>query len=115
MSASSTNPHRLKTWIKDVSLDDIPAGAPPRPGREGEAVVRRVDRASPNQDKITRAEELRLQLADEIGRGARRDRHPPALQRVAHPGARGAAPARRQRPGRCEGASRPGGGAALDR
>jgi len=53
-----------------MSLDDIPAGAPPRPGREGEAVVRRVDRASPNQDKITRAEELRLQLADEIIRGA---------------------------------------------
>jgi len=53
-----------------MSLDDIPAGAPPRPGREGEAVVRRVDRASPNQDKITRAEELRLQLADEIVRGA---------------------------------------------
>jgi len=32
-------------------------------------VVRRVDRASPSPDKITRAEELRLQLADEIVRG----------------------------------------------
>ena len=32
-------------------------------------MVRRVDRASPNSDKITRAEELRLQLADEIVRG----------------------------------------------
>ena len=33
-------------------------------------VVRRVDRASPYPDKITRAEELRLQLADDIVRGA---------------------------------------------
>jgi len=32
--------------------------------------VRRVDRASAQPDKITRAEELRLQLADEIVRGA---------------------------------------------
>ena len=40
-----------------MSLDDLP-------------VLRRVDRASPHQDKITRAEELRLQLADEIVRGA---------------------------------------------
>ena len=32
-------------------------------------VVRRVDRAASNSDKITRAEELRLQLADEIVRG----------------------------------------------
>src|ERR1700687_4059380 len=53
-----------------MSLDDLPTGAPPRPGQETEAVVRRVDRASPYQDKITRAEELRLQLADEIVRGA---------------------------------------------
>src|SRR6202158_5336649 len=53
-----------------MSLDDVPAGAPPRPRQEGEAVVRRVDRASPYQDKITRAEELRLQLADDIVRGA---------------------------------------------
>ena len=40
-----------------MSLDDLP-------------VLRRVDRASPLPDKITRAEELRLQLADEIVRGA---------------------------------------------
>src|SRR6202158_3472556 len=53
-----------------MSLDDLPTGAPPRPGQETEAVVRRVDRASPYQDKITRAEELRLELADAIGRGA---------------------------------------------
>src|SRR5260370_21375867 len=51
-----------------MSLDDLPAGAPPR--HEPETLVRRVDRASPYPDKITRAEELRLQLADEIVRGA---------------------------------------------
>ena len=53
-----------------MSLDDLPAGAPQHPGQEPEVVVRRVDRASSNRDKITRAEELRLQLADEIVRGA---------------------------------------------
>jgi DNA-binding GntR family transcriptional regulator len=52
-----------------MSLDDLPTGAPQRPAREAEPVVRRVDRASPQQDKTTRAEELRLQLADEIVRG----------------------------------------------
>src|SRR5437763_16708408 len=64
MSASSTNPDRPKHGSKEMSLDDLPAGA--RPRHEPETVVRRVDRASPYQDKITRAEELRLQLADEI-------------------------------------------------
>jgi DNA-binding GntR family transcriptional regulator len=49
-----------------MSLDDLPttqrdAGAEP--------VVQRVDRPAPQQAKITRAEELRLQLADEIVRG----------------------------------------------
>jgi DNA-binding GntR family transcriptional regulator len=53
-----------------MSLDDLPAGAPQRSGQDAEAVVRRVDRASLNPDKVTRAEELRLQLADEIVRGA---------------------------------------------
>lgn len=53
-----------------MSLDDLPPGAPQPPAREAETVVRRVDRASPYPDKITRAEELRLQLADEIVRGA---------------------------------------------
>src|SRR6266513_6458679 len=53
-----------------MSLDDLPANAPGRPAREAETVVRRVDRASSLSDKITRAEELRLQLADEIVRGA---------------------------------------------
>ena len=53
---------------KDMSLDDLPASAAAAsPRRSG---VRRVDRASPYPDKITRAEELRLQLADEIVRGA---------------------------------------------
>src|ERR1700743_616248 len=50
-----------------MSLDDLPASDRPRPT---EPVVQRVDRAAPNPYKITRAEELRLQLADEIGRGA---------------------------------------------
>ncbi len=43
---------------KGMSLDDLP-----------ETIVRRVDRPSPLRDKVTRAEELRLQLADEIVRG----------------------------------------------
>ena len=52
-----------------MSLDDlVPGSAAPRP--EPDAAVRRVDRGSPFPDKITRAEELRLQLADEIVRGA---------------------------------------------
>lgn len=51
-----------------MSLDGL---RPPIPasGAESEVQVRRVDRASPLPDKITRAEELRLQLADEIVRG----------------------------------------------
>jgi hypothetical protein len=53
-----------------MSLDDLPASAPQRPAAEAETVVRRVDRAASQPDKITRAEELRLQLADEIVRGA---------------------------------------------
>src|SRR5258706_1072162 len=50
-----------------MSLDDLPASAPQHP--EPDTVVRRVDRAAPYADKIARAEELRLQLADEIVRG----------------------------------------------
>src|SRR5258708_16451860 len=50
-----------------MRLGDLPAGAQPR--HEPEMVVRRVDGAAPYRDKITRAEELRLQLADEIVRG----------------------------------------------
>jgi DNA-binding GntR family transcriptional regulator len=53
-----------------MSLDDLPARAPQRPAAGTDAPVRRVDRAAPCPDKITRAEELRLQLADEIVRGA---------------------------------------------
>ena len=52
-----------------MSLDDLPIRQPQPSGPEPEPAVRRVDRASPYQDKITRAEELRLQLADEIVRG----------------------------------------------
>ncbi len=54
---------------EDMSLDDLPTGASQRRGEQAEAGVRRVDRASSNSDKITRAEELRLRLADEIVRG----------------------------------------------
>jgi DNA-binding GntR family transcriptional regulator len=53
-----------------MSLDDLPANAPPqRLAGPGDADVHRVDRASPSLAKTTRAEELRLQLADEIVRG----------------------------------------------
>jgi len=52
-----------------MSLDDLPAGALSRP-RGRVKVVSRVERASMAAGKITRAEELRLQLADEIVRGA---------------------------------------------
>src|SRR5712672_1485529 len=53
-----------------MSLDDLPADAPSRPPARVE-VVSRVDRASSvTPGKVTRAEELRLQLADEIVRGA---------------------------------------------
>jgi len=52
-----------------MSLDDLPTGIALPPAEEAKAVVRRVGRAAPYPDKITRAEELRLQLADEIVRG----------------------------------------------
>jgi DNA-binding GntR family transcriptional regulator len=48
-----------------MSLDDLTTGA----RRPAEPAVRRLDRATPNPYKVTRAEELRLQLADEIVRG----------------------------------------------
>ena len=50
-----------------MSLDDLPPRARPKPAA---VTVRRVDRASPSVVRVTRAEELRLQLADEIVRGA---------------------------------------------
>jgi len=50
-----------------MSLDDLPSSDRPRPV---EPAVQRVDRTASNPYKITRAEELRLQLADEIVRGA---------------------------------------------
>src|SRR6478736_3525580 len=57
MSASSTSRKRPDR----MTLDDLPPGTLP-----AEPVVPRVDRAQPSVHKITRAEELRLQLADEI-------------------------------------------------
>src|SRR5271169_601182 len=53
-----------------MSLDDLPTRAPLHPAHEAKTTVRRVDRTAPYPEKITRAEELRLQLADEIVRGA---------------------------------------------
>jgi DNA-binding GntR family transcriptional regulator len=52
-----------------MSLDDLPPSGSRRAAQDTEAVVRRVDRPSSNSDKVTRAEELRLQLADDIVRG----------------------------------------------
>ena len=75
-----------------MSLDDLPANTPQRRNR-AEAVVRRVDRASPSAEKITRAEELRLQLADEIVRGALRRR----ARRWTKPTSRGASACRARR------------------
>src|ERR1700750_443494 len=49
-----------------MSLDDLPIRSRQRPAPQ----MPRVDRAPPAVAKITRAEELRLQLADEIVRGA---------------------------------------------
>ena len=106
-----------RTRVKAMSLDDLPGSAVPRPEPDGGPARR--PRVLP--DKITLAEELRLQLADEIvrgalapGHGARRDRPRAALQCLAHAGARGDPATRGQRPGRCARASRRRGGAALD-
>src|SRR4051812_11935225 len=52
-----------------MSLDDLQRSAPPRPSPRAQ-VVSRVGRASGGSGKVTRAEELRLQLADDIVRGA---------------------------------------------
>ena len=53
-----------------MSLDDLPTELRTDPEKQGSALVGRVDRAASYPDKITRAEELRLQLADQIVRGA---------------------------------------------
>ena len=53
-----------------MSLDGLPSSAPERSGSDADKVARRVGRAAPLPGKVTRAEELRLQLADEIVRGA---------------------------------------------
>jgi DNA-binding GntR family transcriptional regulator len=52
-----------------MSLDVLPARSSERPRHGSEAAARRMDGASAPAGKITRAEELRLQLADEIVRG----------------------------------------------
>ncbi len=52
-----------------MSLDDLPTGASLRADQAANTPVRRIDRPARYPDKITRAEELRLQLADEIVRG----------------------------------------------
>ncbi len=106
-----------------MSLDDLPAGSPARPAAEAGAAVRRVDRASPYPEKITRAEELRLQLADEIvrGRAGRRDRRSTRRTSPSASTFRARRCARRCAsswlPGLVDAprASRRGGGAALDR
>ena len=54
-----------------MSLDDLPNRAQRPAVRDCGAAVRRVDRSSATSDKLTRAEELRLLLADEIVRGIR--------------------------------------------
>ena len=51
---------------EDMSLDDLPTRSPPAPSRDHGSARRPP---SPQPDKVTRAEELRLQLADEIVRG----------------------------------------------
>jgi DNA-binding GntR family transcriptional regulator len=53
-----------------MSLDDLPTRSRQPSGFEPEMAVPRAGRASSLPAKITRAEELRLQLADEIVRGA---------------------------------------------
>jgi DNA-binding GntR family transcriptional regulator len=50
-----------------MSLEDFPTRTR---SLDAEPLVPRVDRAAPSLRKVTRAEELRLQLADEIVRGA---------------------------------------------
>src|SRR6201995_403188 len=50
-----------------MSLDDLPSNGAPRPA---EAVVQLSDRAAPSVGPLTGADDLRLQLADEIVRGA---------------------------------------------
>ncbi len=53
-----------------MSLEGFPANKVQRQAGEDGPVLPRIDRASGVAEKITRAEELRLQLADEIVRGA---------------------------------------------
>jgi DNA-binding GntR family transcriptional regulator len=52
-----------------MSLDGLPPSASAPPASQDGAAARAVDRAPAPAQKVTRAEELRLQLADEIVRG----------------------------------------------
>jgi DNA-binding GntR family transcriptional regulator len=52
-----------------MSLDDLTGNPPRHAASEGGPTTRRGGRATTSVQKITRAEELRLQLADEIVRG----------------------------------------------
>jgi DNA-binding GntR family transcriptional regulator len=52
-----------------MSLDGYPRNALPGPPGQADVVVRRIDRSVLSAQRSTRAEELRLQLADEIVRG----------------------------------------------
>lgn len=53
-----------------MSLDDLRSDVPLHAAGKAKTAVRRAGRAAPYPVKITRAEELRLQLADDIVRGA---------------------------------------------
>ena len=50
-----------------MSLDDLPARAPP-PGAESGTIVRRVDRPASQRDKVTRAEELKISVTTNDGK-----------------------------------------------
>src|SRR6476659_1928024 len=95
-----------------MSLDDLPTRTPPS-GAEAETPVRRVDRPSPLRDNVPRAEELRLQLADEIVGGVLAPGA--ALFGSAHAGARCAPSTCGEWPGRIPRPSRRGRGPALAR
>jgi DNA-binding GntR family transcriptional regulator len=55
-----------------MTLDDLPAKGTQRPAKQGAGQGARRERAAPAIVKVTRAEELRRQLADDIVRGALR-------------------------------------------
>ncbi len=89
--------HRRTGDPKSMSLDDLPRS---RCRRRAGMRCRRVDRPSPqqSQDHARRGAAPAARRRDRArraaaGLGARRNRHRAPLQRLAHAGARGAAPA----------------------